>query len=254
MLRDCGENQMIKGLIVSIQFLTRIPINKSVDFNEENIKKSLMFFAPIGLLLGSLASLPFVFLYKYSISIAAALSLFIMVVLTGGLHLDGLSDTCDGFFSGREVEKIKEIMKDSRIGAFGVIGIVFILMFKLILLMNLDKSLWIAIPLSMANARLIVSYLISEKKTTKTSSLGKMFNESNPKNYVVIANPLYIVPIMIIKPIYIIPLLACFLFSEIITRWTYKKIGGFTGDVYGASIEIFEVISLLLFWGVSIWS
>src|SRR5665648_1160775 len=155
---------MIEGLVLAIQFLTRIPINKRIEFNEKNIKKSLIFFAPIGLLIGLLSAIPFIFLHKYSISIASSLSLFLMVILTGGLHLDGLADTCDGFFSGREGDRIEEIMKDSRIGAFGVIGIVLILISKFAILSSLSLEMWIAIPLSLANARLVTSYLIADKK------------------------------------------------------------------------------------------
>lgn len=244
---------MIDGLILAIQFLTRIPIKKNLPFNEKNIRKSLLFFGLVGLLIGSLAAIPFVLLYDYSTSIGGVFSLLAMVVLTGGLHLDGLSDTCDGFFSGRQGDRIQEIMRDSRIGAFGVIAIVVALLFKLVLVMNLSKSMWILIPLSLANGRLIVSYLIAYKKTTESSSIGKMFNKSNPKKYVLIAIPIYFVFLIIINVWFIIPLLACFIFAELVSKVTYKKIGGFSGDVYGAVIEISEIISLLLFWGVTIW-
>lgn len=245
---------MIDGLVLAIQFLTRIPMNKKIDFNKKNIKKSLIFFAPIGLLIGTFSAVPFLLLYEYSISIAAVLTLLIMIVLTGGLHLDGLSDTCDGFFSGQEKDRIEEIMKDSRIGAFGVIAIVLALVLKLIVLVNLNLQMWIAIPLSLANARLVVSYLISEKKTTKNSSLGNMFSKTNPRIYIAIVIPIYIMFVMFINPFFITPLLVCFVFAELITRLTYNKIGGFSGDIYGATIEISEILSLLIFWGVMIWN
>ncbi|MDY0236247.1 MAG: adenosylcobinamide-GDP ribazoletransferase [Gudongella sp.] len=245
---------MIDGLVLAIQFLTRIPINKRINFNEKNIKRSLLFFAPIGLLIGLLSAIPFIFLYKYSVQVGAAITLFLMVILTGGLHLDGLSDTCDGFFSGRENSRIEEIMKDSRIGAFGVIAIVLVLLLKFAILTSLSQGMWIAIPLSLANARLVTSYLISEKKTNKNSSLGKMFNNSNPKNYIVVAIPLYMMLVIGINLLFVIPLIACFILGEAITRLTYKKIGGFSGDVYGATIEISELLSLLLCWGVMIWN
>lgn len=73
----------------------------------------------------------------------AALLIVLMVVLTGGIHLDGFMDTIDGLFSGREREKCLEIMRDSRVGAFGVIGAICLLLFKFSLLANIPTLLLI---------------------------------------------------------------------------------------------------------------
>ena len=72
-----------------------------------------------------------------------------MIIVTGGLHLDGLSDTADGFYSYRDKEKILEIMKDSRIGAFGVISIVLDILLKYIILSNLEGNIPLILGLSM---------------------------------------------------------------------------------------------------------
>lgn len=244
---------MIKGLIVAIQFLTRLPLNIVVDFNSENIKKSTFFYPFVGLLLGILSSIPYYLLSFYNVNIASFLTLMMMIILTGGLHLDGLSDTADGFFSNRDRERTLEIMKDSRIGAFGVLSLILMILFKYILISNMDVKLPIALILSMGNSRLVVLLQIAFKKIARPGGLGDMIHSSKPMRYIVIGNIIYMGIISYMGLQYLIPLLVSILVGEIISIYTYKKIGGFTGDIYGATIEIVEAMSLLTFWGVFQW-
>src|SRR5699024_12385339 len=97
---------MIKGFVLAIQFLTRLPVNISIDFNDENIRRSTFFYPFVGILLGALSALPYYFLGTYNRSIASFLTVMLMIILTGGLHLDGLSDTADGFFSRSEERRV----------------------------------------------------------------------------------------------------------------------------------------------------
>ena len=119
------------GLILALQFFTRIPIKKEVAFQGKNIGRSLFFLPIIGLAMGMLAAVPVVFLNEYSKGVSALLSVMILVILTGGLHLDGLADTFDGFLSGREKARVMEIMKDSTLGAFGAVALIFLIVSKL---------------------------------------------------------------------------------------------------------------------------
>lgn len=244
---------MIKGLILAMQFLTRLPINIPIDFNEENIRKGTFYYPFIGALLGILSSIPYYFLAPYSRDIAGFLTVMTMIILTGGLHLDGLSDTADGFFSNRDREKTLEIMKDSRIGAFGVLSLILIILFKFTLISNIGINLPVALILSMGNSRLITLLQIAFKKSARPGGLGDMFHKSKPKKYIITGIILYIILIILLDIRYLIPLIGSLLVGEFISLYTYKKIDGFTGDVYGATIEITEAISLLIFWGVMEW-
>ena len=252
MLWNTSENQMIKGFLLSMQFLTRIPINISIDFNKENIKYNIFFFPLVGALIGSIGWLVYYFISPYNKVIASFLTLLATTILTGGLHLDGLSDTFDGFLANKNVERTLEIMKDSRIGAFGVISLLFLILFKFILLASIDK-LPLAIILSFANSRLIVSRIISYKKTATSNGLGSLFHSSNPKNLMILSGIIYISILILLDIKYLIPLIITFLSGEYLSYISYKKIGGLTGDVYGAIIEIGDTISLLSFWGLIIW-
>lgn len=243
---------MIKGLILSLQFFTRIPINIPIDFNEENIKWSIFFLPLVGSIIGGLGGLVYYFLAPYNILIAGILTLLITIILTGGLHIDGLSDTIDGFLANKEKERTLDIMSDSRIGAFGVLSIALLILFKYILIISTD-SLPLLITLSFINSRLVVSRIISYKKTAKEKGLGIMFHESNPKKLFIISSLIYLIILLIIDIRYIIPLVITIIAGEYISYISYKKIKGVTGDVYGAVIELGDVISLLGFWIVTTW-
>lgn len=244
---------MIKGLIVAIQFLTRLPIKKQVDFNHENLSKSVFFFPLIGIIIGGIGGFAYHIFSYLNRDMGAFFALLSMIVATGGLHLDGLSDTADGFYSYRDKEETLEIMKDSRIGAFGVISIILDIFLKYIILSNLEGSIPLILGLSYGNGRLIISYIISTKRMGKKNGLGNMLYSSNPKRYAFIGGIVYIIILMALNPIYLIPLLASFIMGEIITVITYERIDGFTGDVYGATIELTEITSLIAFMGVIKW-
>ena len=130
---------MIKGFILSLQFFTRIPINVAIDFNKENIRYSVFFLPLVGFIIGGLGGLIYYLVSPYNAMIASFITLLATIILTGGLHLDGLSDTFDGFFSNREKEKVLDIMQDSRIGAFGVLSIILLVLFKFIMILNITN-------------------------------------------------------------------------------------------------------------------
>ena len=242
---------MIKGLILSLQFFSRIPINMTIDFNSKNLKYCIFFLPLVGAIIGALGGLSYYILSPHNLMIASFISLLVTIILTGGLHLDGLSDTFDGFLSSREKEETLEIMKDSTIGAFGALSLIILVFFKFILFFNIE-SLTLVLILSFTNSRWIVSWIIASKKISKSNGLGKMFSDSKPRKFVVLSGIIYTFILLLTNIKYIIPLTLNFLLAQYISHISYKKIGGLTGDVYGCIIEIGEVISLLGFWLISI--
>ena len=242
---------MINGFILSLQFFTRIPINKEIDFNKENIRYSVFFLPLIGIIIGGLGGLMYRLIQPHSLMIGSLIALLVTIILTGGLHLDGLSDTADGFFSNQKKEKTLEIMKDSRVGAFGVLSIVLIVLSKFIIITSIS-DFPLVLALSFANSRLVVAWIISTKSPAKAEGLGKMFRDSNPKNLVLTSGVIYTIFLIILDVRYLIPLLVNLLLGQYISSVSYKKIGGITGDVNGCVIEIGDAISLLMFWGVMV--
>lgn len=245
---------MVDALVLAFQFLTRLPINKNVDYNDKNISNSQFFYPLVGMAVGIISGgvyFAFSYINKDIASIFAVVSL---IFITGGLHMDGLSDTCDGFFSARDREKILTIMKDSRVGSFGAIALILDILLKYILISNLHKNIPFILMLACGNSRLMLLMLISYGKTARKDGMAAAEAKANKRKYFIINAILYILFIIFVfSPYYLIPLLASFLASVFLARKSYKVIEGLTGDVYGACNEICEIISITAFLGVLKW-
>lgn len=252
---DSGEGKMIKGLIVGLQFLTRLPINIPMDFDAKNIGRSTFFYPLIGMLLGFLAYIPYYFIGSYSRAVASFFVVFTMIILTGGLHLDGVSDMIDGFFSSRKKEKILEIMADSRIGAFGVLSLILVVLFKYIIISEFtdSKNLMYALIFSLGNGRFTVLNTMAYRQIIKPGGMGDMIGNSDNRKFIKMGQLLYIVILAAVNVKFLIPLIGAIIFEAVISHFSYKKLGGVTGDIYGAVIELTGDISLLIYLGVLEW-
>src|SRR6516164_2666612 len=126
--------------LTAVMFLTRIHVPKNIDHSPEYLEKSTKYFPLIGWLVGGISIIVFLILRRYtSPDIAVLASMIASLLTTGALHEDGFADTCDAFGGGWTREKILQIMKDSRIGSFGAIGLWVILFAKFLLLKELPQ-------------------------------------------------------------------------------------------------------------------
>ncbi|RYD06650.1 hypothetical protein N752_02975 [Desulforamulus aquiferis] len=132
---------MLNSLRLAISFLTVLPFyNKEVD-NQE-MGRSVSYYTLVGLLLGTISAGVCLGLRYLGLTIAADITAIVtVIILTGGLHLDGLMDTADGVLSGRSRERKLEIMKDSRVGAMGVLALVVVMMLKIAFLLEINGDL-----------------------------------------------------------------------------------------------------------------
>lgn len=243
----------MSGLILAIQFLTRLPLNIMIDWNSENLRKSTLFFPLVGLIIGLISYGVYYIMSFINSDVAAVFTVFTLIVITGGLHLDGLSDTCDGFFSNKSREDIMEIMKDSRVGAFGVIALIVIILLKYVLINNMDQNIFIFLVFSIGNSRAVQVFNLAFRRQARKDGIGKMFSESKPKKTAVLGILIYIVFAGIININILIPFIVTFLFMDLFARYSYKVIGGVSGDVLGAMAELGEIVSMITFLGVSRW-
>jgi adenosylcobinamide-GDP ribazoletransferase len=117
--------------VLAMQFLSAVPLPLSVPAETRHFGRALACFPLAGALLGlALAGLDVVLLRFLPVPVATVLVLAGGVLLTGGLHLDGLMDTCDGVFGGRTAERRLEIMRDSRVGSYGALAGALALLLK----------------------------------------------------------------------------------------------------------------------------
>jgi len=232
-----------------IQFLTRIPIPLKFDATNEDYGKGLIFAPIVGLIIGAiLMGVYLLFAPFLQVGARVALVIAFYIVITGGLHLDGLGDTFDGVFSNRPRERILEIMRDSRIGTFALLAIITVLFLDFWFLKNLiDKGFVTAILLFPMAGRIgsIISSSISSY-ARKGEGLGKSFIEYCGAKEFVIGSVLYITTSLwvggtigsLLSVISIITAIAT-------TLYFTNKLGGATGDVLGAVCELNQLFFLI---------
>ncbi|HOT28362.1 MAG TPA: adenosylcobinamide-GDP ribazoletransferase [Candidatus Ozemobacteraceae bacterium] len=120
----------IRTFLAAVQFLTTLPV--STAFTSDEIGRSAPWFPVVGLAVGGLVAIADLAARNVGLpwSVRTVLAVAMLAVLSGGLHLDGLADTADGFFSSRTPDRILEIMRDSRIGSMGVLALALVLGLK----------------------------------------------------------------------------------------------------------------------------
>lgn len=246
---------MIRSLILMFQFMTRLPIPIEIEMDQKTISKGIVFLPLVGMVVGAISWAVYYLLSFINIDIAALGAVIANVAATGGLHIDGLSDTCDGFFSARSRERILEIMKDSRVGTFGVIAIVMVLLAKYTLISNLPQDMaLLALVLTSGSSRFAAAFLITFGKSARPGGLGDMFSSSSSKGYFWASAAVFAaIGIIFGGWSFIISLVVILAFSLLLMRRSYRIIGGLTGDVYGAGIEICDVLGLITFLVVGAW-
>ncbi len=237
--------------------MTRIPIKSDVGFDEE-FHKSIVYFPLVGLVIGTISFLigelainifdPFV----TSILIVAG-----EVVITGGLHIDGLGDTFDAIYSNRDKERMLEIMKDSRLGTNSLLAILFLVLIKIgILSAVIENNLMYLIIFMPMISRLGVIVMFYKTVTPRKQGMGNVFiGKATLGMFITAILYTAIIVFVISKFIFfvlienIIKLLISILVVMIFNQWfkkhIYKKIDGVTGDILGCTIELGELIFLL---------
>ena len=125
---------MWKEFRVAVSFLTTLPLKYKGEWDEKTFSRASIFYPLVGVIIGliTVAVMYLISLTDY-MHIAAFTGLLISIVLSGGLHLDGFMDMCDGLLASRGPERALEIMKDSRVGSFSVIGVILLLLAKFLL-------------------------------------------------------------------------------------------------------------------------
>lgn len=239
----------MSGLILALQFFTRLPVHSNVDFSEKNLRTAFFFLPLIGFLFGGSIVL---ILYAYhEPAITALLAVLAYVLLGGSLHLDGLSDCADGLAANAEKEKTLAIMSDPHTGTFGVIAIVLDLLVRFVMYQFLS-GMPLFLLLSPVFARVFVLYAIQYGKPAKQSGLGFLFFTSISKRCFPVYFLLSVSGIALLcffkrisLPFLALPVINLIVVITIV-QYAKKKLGGTTGDVNGAIVEVLDLLNLLL--------
>lgn len=244
----------MKGFICALQLLTIIPVKIKDAVDERDLGKSTAFFPFVGAVQGIMLVAANILLSKFlPHDIASGLILLILILTNGGFHLDGFADTIDGLAGGNTKKERLHIMKDSRIGAIGVVAIVLLLLIKFLAINNLISHLspltsnYILFLLPVMGRWSMVPMAYWGNYARPTGGLGKAFAEHTGIREFVFATSFVLSASVILLGWYGL-VYAGIIFTAVylITVFFRKKLGGITGDVFGFQSEVSEVLFLIL--------
>ena len=253
---------------VALMFYSRLPCPKWLIHKPEYLNDATRYFPVVGWVVGALSSVVLVgLMFILPVSVAVLGFMLTNILLTGAFHEDGFADTCDGFGGGWTASKILDIMKDSRLGTYGTVGILFMLAFKFELLRNLlqffetEKSiteelvinkLMIILLISghsvsrmLAATTLYTHSYVRENEDAKAKPLAKKISLQNFLITIFLGLlPIFSFIIIDLKLFFlvffgVIPLL--YLIKILMSAYFKKWIGGYTGDCLGAIQQVTEV-------------
>jgi len=239
------HQSQIGAALVALQFLTIIPVSHSFHASNKQIGQSVLYYPIVGLLIGCLLLLSLPVINNYSFSTQAVLILILWVVITGGLHLDGLADCADAWVGGfGNRQRSLEIMKDPAAGPIAVLVLILLLLLKWSLISSiLEKQLLSALLLTPLLGRLALLILMTISHYIRKQGLGATITAHLPQS--AIKKNIFLGLLMTSFILGALPVLLIFPVVFLIRWLANKRLGGVTGDVYGATIELAEVSILL---------
>ncbi len=230
----------------AIMFFTRIPVSKNLSYSEKYLNSSSKFLPMMGWIVGLSSGLVFFAVnYILPLQLAVIAAMVSSILLTGAFHEDGFADVCDGFGGGWSKRRILQIMKDSRIGAYGMIGMFFLLLSKFVALSEINSNF---LPMVFIAGHAISRYFaahfiythqyVRDDETSKSKPLGKKLKTKELLLAIITA----VIPLFLFPSWYIfltIPFiyLVYFFFARYLKKW----IGGYTGDCLGAMQQLTEL-------------
>ena len=239
------------SFLTAIQFLTSIPLPLKRQLSPAQLGRATVYFPLVGLIIGGiLAGLNWLFNLFLPAGVVNVLLIVALVILTGALHLDGFADTCDGMAGHKTVEERWQVMHDSRTGAFGVAGVVLLLLVKYVSLDNIPPDLMTAVLLFMpVVSRWAMVCAIFAFRYARPEGLGTAYKAATRWPQFTVATVFTLAIAAAFFPLFSV---ACFLLiagalviTIALSFYFRYKFAGLTGDTYGAINEVVEVMTLI---------
>jgi adenosylcobinamide-GDP ribazoletransferase len=238
----------VKPVVAAFAFLTRLPVWRG-PLRDVDLGRSVSFFPLVGLVLGFvLTGVAAALAGSVAPWLVAVLLAVLLAGLTGGLHLDGFADVFDALGGGRgDRARMLEIMRDSRIGAHGAAALNLLLIAKVAALAQAverrDLLPLLAFP---TIARWLAALLVVLFPYARAEGVGRAFSGEAGRLQAAIASVIAVVTIAALGAPLLLPALGTAVVVFAFAFWLHRRLGGLTGDVYGAAIELGEVSMLAL--------
>ncbi|PHM46360.1 cobalamin synthase [Xenorhabdus mauleonii] len=240
----------------TVQFMTRFPVPQKWAEGAEFSQywRGVPCFPLIGLVIGGLAGLISLAISQFGggMYIGAMGYVLVLALLTGGLHLDGLADTCDGIFSARQPEKMLEIMRDSRLGTYGGIGLIFCIFLKALAVVELSyhPPLYLLALLTCApivGRSTVVLLMYAQRYARENGGMGSCYIGQISSSATLLTLLGGSVLVMILGDWQgLSAMMVTLLVIYGMGFYFHYRLGGQTGDTLGAAIEVGEVVFLLV--------
>jgi len=253
-LLTAQEKLKMKGFLYALQFLTIIPVKIKGNTDERELGRSTVFFPLVGAVQGTIlvgANLLFSKFLPHDIT--SALILVVLILTNGGFHLDGFADTIDGIAGGSTKEERLNIMKDSRIGAIGVVAIVLLLLVKFLTINNLSSqfstlhSHYILFLMPVVGKWSMVPMAYWADYARPTGGLGMVFTKHTGLREFLVSTVFALsASVILLSWKGLVYAGIIFIAVYLLTVFFKRKLGGVTGDVFGFQSEISEVVYLVL--------
>jgi adenosylcobinamide-GDP ribazoletransferase len=240
------------SFLAALQFLTNIPVPIKREITPAQLGRATTYFPLVGLIIGViLAVLNWLLYYILPPGVINALLIVVLVILTGAMHLDGFADTCDGIAGHKTVEERWQVMRDSRTGAFGVVGLVVLLLVKYASLNNIPSHLITAVLIFMpVVSRWAMVYAIFVYPYARPEGLGTVYKKNTRWLQLTIATAVTLALAAALIPLFwylgFIMIFGVWMVTTLLALYLKHKFAGLTGDTYGAINEIAEATALLL--------
>jgi len=241
-------------LLLALQFLTRVPV-RSAAFDPAELNRSARYFPVIGVLVGGAGALVFAAAAQlWPLPVAVLLSMAATAWFTGGFHEDGLADTCDGLGGAVSRERALAIMKDSRIGSYGALGLVLMLGLKAALLAAQGSILRSACAMVFAHAvsraaPVLLLALLPYAGDAGHAKARPMAQQVHAADVVIALLTALALAALLAPPLGVVHTLAALgaaaLATAAMRRWLRRRLGGYTGDTLGATQQGTEAALLL---------
>lgn len=241
--------------LLAVQFLTRIPVpglsKISAEIAKAGLAKSVIWFPVVGGLVGGITAASLVaFDHIWPRIIAVLLALIIEARLTGGFHEDAVADFCDGFGGGATPQRIHDIMKDSRIGSYGALGMGLAVTLRAALLVALpDALIWPALIASASFGRALAVSLMAIVPPLLSPGLAKDIGARIGMRQWLMASLLtlpFLSPMGVDLPLPLfLAIIATMVFAFWFRRFLIRHLGGVTGDCLGFAVYVGQILILL---------
>ena len=236
----------------TLQFMSRIPVpvRWAEGIETHQYVRGIVTFPFVGLVLGALAGVVFTLLQPWAgLPLAALAYVLALALLTGGFHLDGLADTCDGIFSARTRDRMLEIMRDSRLGTHGGLALIFVIVMKVLVVSELalrGGSMLAVLAAASVAGRTASVLLMYHHQYAREKGLGNLFigKVTGTQTFLTLLGGAVLCTILL--PTTGLIALVLTLLAVFGLGWMLRRtLGGQTGDTLGAAIELGEVVFLL---------